>query len=55
MISESTDAPSYDDIFTLCKLFGKEPDDDTMGPEEYAKLPEAEKAKIHDYIDQLNT
>jgi hypothetical protein len=55
MISESTDAPSYDDIFTLCKIFGKEPDDDTMGPEEYAKLPEAEKAKIHDYIDQLNT
>lgn len=54
MISESTDAPSYDDIFTLCKIFGKEPDSDTMGPDEYNRLPEAEKAKIHDYIDELN-
>jgi hypothetical protein len=54
MISESTSTPSYDDIFTLCKIFDKEPDSDTMGPDEYNRLPEAEKAKIHGYIDELN-
>ena len=55
MISESNnDGPSYDDIFTLCKLFGKTPDDDTMGPEEYHNLPKAEQEKIHNYIKQYN-
>lgn len=47
MISESGDTPSYDDIYTICKKLGKEPDENTMTPEEYNSLPDDEKEEIH--------
>ena len=47
IISESGDAPSYDDIYTLCKQLGKEPDENTMTREEYNSLSDEEKEEIH--------
>lgn len=47
MISESGDTPSYDDIYTLCKKVGHEPDEETMSKEEYDMLPQEEKDEIH--------
>ena len=39
MISESGDTPSYDDIYTLYKKTGREPDEKMMPRDEYDRLP----------------
>lgn len=47
IVAESGDEPSYNDIYTICKKLGKEPDEETMTPEEYNSLPDDEKQEIH--------
>lgn len=34
-ISESTDTPAYDDVMTILKKLGREPDESTMTKEQY--------------------